>query len=142
MEAAHKPKLNGQADPVGIPASHGQLSQRVRVDGKFLACGDRGFRVQAGYKCDGQGGYLSKSLPPLEFTHTEATIDETFREIDPESPENLPYGLHGNQYRWVDLHGEGLSGILTEQAGSWFYKQNLSPVKRAVSRSRVEQGVL
>ena len=30
-------------------------------------------------------------------------------------------------YRWVDLDGEGLSGILTEQGGSWFYKANLSP---------------
>jgi hypothetical protein len=28
----------------------------------------------------------------------------------------------------VDLDGEGLSGILTEQAGSWFYKRNLSPI--------------
>src|SRR4030095_11271338 len=26
----------------------------------------------------------------------------------------------------VDLHGEGISGILTEQAGAWFYKRNLS----------------
>jgi len=28
-------------------------------------------------------------------------------------------------YRWVDLNGEGLSGILTEQADAWFYKPNL-----------------
>ena len=68
------------------------------------------------------GGYLSKSLPPLEFEYTQATIDETVRDVDPESLENLPYGLDGTHYRWVDLDGEGLSGILTEQAGSWFYK--------------------
>jgi hypothetical protein len=85
---------------------------------------------QTGYKRDGQGGYLSKSLPPLEFAYTEAAIDETVREIDPESLENLPAGLDGSQYRWVDLDGEGLSGILTEQAGSWFYKPNLSPVNQ------------
>ena len=30
-------------------------------------------------------------------------------------------------YQWVDLDGEGLSGILTEQADGWFYKRNLSP---------------
>src|SRR5262249_32772992 len=36
--------------------------------------------------------------------------------------------LDGSHYQWVDLDGEGLSGILTEQAGSWFYKRNLSPV--------------
>ena len=28
-------------------------------------------------------------------------------------------------YQWVDLDGEGASGILTEQAGAWFYKSNL-----------------
>ena len=31
-------------------------------------------------------------------------------------------------YRWTDLHGEGIPGILTEQAGAWFYKRNLSPI--------------
>jgi len=72
--------------------------------------------------------YHAKSLPSLECTYTEAVIDETVREIDPESLENLPYGLDGTHYRWIDLDGEGLSGILTEQGGSWFYKPNLSPV--------------
>ena len=28
----------------------------------------------------------------------------------------------------TDLHGEGIPGILTEQAGAWFYKRNLSPI--------------
>ena len=46
----------------------------------------------------------------------------------PESLENLPYGLDGARYQWLDLDGEGTSGILTEQAGAWFYKRNLSPV--------------
>ena len=48
----------------------------------------------------------------------------------PRASPNLPYGLDGTNYRWVDLDGEGLSGILTEQAGSWFYKANLSPVNQ------------
>ena len=26
--------------------------------------------------------------------------------------------------KWIDLDGEGLSGILTEQADAWFYKPN------------------
>ena len=30
-----------------------------------------------------------------------------------------------SNYQWVDLDGEGVSGILTEQAGAWFYKPNL-----------------
>ena len=41
-------------------------------------------------------------------------------------------------YQWADLHGEGIPGILTEQAGAWFYKRNLSPitVKLPTARAR------
>ena len=84
--------------------------------------------TQTGYRRDGQGGYLADSLPPLEFEYTQATVDETVLDVGQESLANLPEGLDGTAYRWVDLDGEGLSGVLTEQAGSWFYKPNLSPV--------------
>ena len=39
--------------------------------------------------------------------------------LDPDSLENLPVGLDGSTYQWVDLDGEGITGILTEQAGAW-----------------------
>ena len=84
--------------------------------------------TQTGYQRDLLGGYHSKSLPPLEFTYSEAHIDETVREVDAASLENLPQGLDGTRYQWVDLDGEGLSGILTEQGNGWFYKRNLSPI--------------
>lgn len=71
-------------------------------------------------------GYLSKSLPPLEFKYTQPIIDEMVQEVDTASLENLPYGLDGANYQWVDLDSEGLSGILTEQGNDWFYKRNLS----------------
>ena len=83
--------------------------------------------TQSGYKRQG-GAYLRRSLPPLEFEYTGANIDETVHEIDAESLENLPYGIAGGNYQWIDLDGEGLSGILTEQADSWFYKRNLGPI--------------
>lgn len=86
--------------------------------------------TQTSYRRDGVGGYLSESFPPLEFEYTQATIDETVREADPESLSNLPSGVDGSQYRWADLDGEGMPGILTEQAESWFYKANLSPANR------------
>jgi RHS repeat-associated protein len=69
--------------------------------------------------------YLKKSLPPLEFQYSKAVIQEDVRELDAESLENLPSGLDGGSYQWVDLDGEGVSGILTEQAAAWFYKPNL-----------------
>ncbi len=68
--------------------------------------------------------YLKKSLPPLEFDYSRAEIQDELRELDAASLENLPIGLDGATYQWVDLDGEGVSGILTEQAGAWFYKPN------------------
>jgi len=95
--------------------------------------------IQTGYKRDGNA-YVQKSLPPMEFTYSEPNIDETVREVDPASLENLPEGLDGTRYQWVDLDGEGLSGILTEQGNGWFYKRNLSPINiiRSNGEKRIE----
>ncbi|MFZ4657597.1 MAG: SpvB/TcaC N-terminal domain-containing protein [Caldilineaceae bacterium] len=83
--------------------------------------------TQNGYKRNGDE-YISKSLPPLEFTYSEARLQSEVHSVDPASLENLPIGLDGAAYQWTDLHGEGIPGILTEQAGAWFYKRNLSPI--------------
>jgi RHS repeat-associated protein len=80
--------------------------------------------TQSSYVRQNDGAYLKKSLPPLEFSYSKAEIQDEVHEIDPFSLENLPYGLDGARYQWVDLDGEGISGILTEQAESWFYKPN------------------
>jgi RHS repeat-associated protein len=93
---------------------------------------------QSGYEADStpvvtqKNKYLKKSLPEVEFDYTQALIDETVHEVDTKSLENLPYGIDGSNYQWLDLDGEGLSGVLTEQAGAWFYKRNLSPGRRDV----------
>jgi len=94
--------------------------------------------TQASYKLrEDANTYEKKSLPPVEFIYSKARIDETVLEVDEKSLENLPIGLDGSRYQWVDLDGEGLSGILTEQAGVWFYKPNLSasPVAGTSSKS-------
>lgn len=83
--------------------------------------------TQCGYKRQGSS-YLKKSLPPLEFEYTKPIIDDTIHDVDVDSLENLPAGLDGSVYQWIDLEGEGVSGILTEQADGWFYKRNLSPI--------------
>jgi RHS repeat-associated protein len=83
--------------------------------------------TQTGYSRNGSGGYVSNSLPPVEFTYTEAIVNETVYDVAPDSLTNLPGGIDGSRYRWIDLDGEGVSGVLTEQAGNWFYKANLSP---------------
>jgi RHS repeat-associated protein len=86
--------------------------------------------TQTGWARRAPDTYLKNSLPPIEFEYSQAQVDETVREVDADSEKNLPNGIDGSNYRWVDLDGEGLSGILTEQAGSWFYKSNLSPVNQ------------
>lgn len=69
--------------------------------------------------------YLKKSLPPVEFKYTPAEVNHDVKPIDAAYLENLPMGVDGAAYQWVDLDSEGLSGVLTEQADAWFYKRNL-----------------
>ncbi len=84
---------------------------------------------QAGYVRQDDGTYLRKAMPPLELEYSKAIIDETVHTLDDKSLENLPQGLDGANYRWVDLDGEGMFGILTEQGSAWHYKPNLGEGK-------------
>jgi RHS repeat-associated protein len=91
--------------------------------------------TQTGYRRT-NGGYASRDLPPVEFEYTEPIVQNTVEQVDPSSLDNLPAGLDGSSYRWTDLHGEGIPGILTEQAGAWFYKRNLSPIPDKMPEGR------
>ena len=79
---------------------------------------------QSGYQLNGSGGYYKKTLPPLELSYQPLVWDNTLHNVSPQDIENAPQGLTGN-YQWIDLWGEGLPGILTEQADAWYYKRNL-----------------
>ncbi|MFN8499656.1 MAG: SpvB/TcaC N-terminal domain-containing protein [Anaerolineae bacterium] len=75
--------------------------------------------------------YLKKSLPAMEFEYSQVPTpaelaQQPVREVTPESLENLPVGLDGARYQWLDLDGEGASGILSEEADGWYYKRNVS----------------
>jgi hypothetical protein len=70
------------------------------------------------------GGYLGRSMPPLEFSYSPAGLHDTVVEVDPVSLANLPEGLSGD-HEWVDLDGEGVSGILARSVGGWAYTPNL-----------------
>ncbi len=84
--------------------------------------------VQSGYRRTPEGAYLKKSIPPLDLRYSQSPL-----EADPVSPfetkdaeaDNLPEGVDGSRYRWVDLDGEGIAGVLTEQGRGWYYKRNL-----------------
>jgi len=87
--------------------------------------------VEYGHKRDDDGRYLTRSLPKLEFAYSRSPledpnyVDYRLHDVNPESLANLPGGIDGDNYRWLDLNGEGISGVLTEQDKSWFYKPNL-----------------
>jgi len=71
-----------------------------------------------------ENGYAKKSLPAMEFDYQRLKWNTEKKTLSPDSVLNAPVGLTNN-YQWVDLYGEGISGILTEQGEGWFYKENL-----------------
>ena len=82
--------------------------------------------------------YESRQLPPVVFTYSQPVVNQVAKSIDATELENLPVGTQGPGYRWIDLDGEGLSGVLTEATGAWYYKPGLGDGKfgpvRAVAR--------
>jgi RHS repeat-associated protein len=108
-----------QADPTSLLQGNPVATKLVSI-------------AQTGYKLGSGNGsspsYNRKSFPPLQFAYSEATIQSTVQTVESESLENLPLGLDGSSFQWVDLDGEGLSGILTQQADSFLYKRNISPL--------------
>ncbi|MDF2679174.1 MAG: Rhs family protein [Brevibacillus sp.] len=105
--------------------------------------------TQNGYLFDKESEkYSVKPMPPLQFEYTEALFNETIQTLSEKDAENLPIGLDGNRYRWVDLDGEGLNGLFTDQANAWFYKRNLGggrfgPLERISTKpssSRLNEG--
>jgi RHS repeat-associated protein len=81
--------------------------------------------TESGHRLEAPGKYVTRSMPPVEFTYTDAVISETLGVVDRTSIENVPAGVDGFQYRFTDLDGEGIPGILTERDGSWRYKRSL-----------------
>ena len=76
-----------------------------------------------GWATDAKGATVRAELAPITLTYSQPEIDPTIRTLDPTSAQNLPIGL-SSTYTLVDLDGEGLAGMLTDQAGGWFYKRN------------------
>jgi RHS repeat-associated protein len=72
----------------------------------------------------GENGFR-KTMPPLELAYSRPQISEETRALDEESLANLPSGVDGVRHQWLDLNSEGISGILAEQGGAWWYKPNL-----------------
>jgi RHS repeat-associated protein len=82
--------------------------------------------IQTGYKYDAVNfNYYYQSLPAFEFEYQPHLWNSTVITADPAQMVHAPVGINDKQYLWIDLYSEGISGILTEQNGGWFYKENL-----------------
>jgi RHS repeat-associated protein len=81
--------------------------------------------IETGYIWNKDGSLKSKkSFPPLEFTYQEPAFSHEVKEVSPEDIVHSPIGIDNQSYQWTDLYSEGISGILSEQANGWFYKEN------------------
>ena len=90
--------------------------------------------THTGYRRRDGGGYHAASLPPLELRYSQAVMGTEVRELSPQTLASLPAGVDGTARQWVDLDGEGLSGILARQDGSWYYQPNLGAGRFAPPR--------
>lgn len=80
------------------------------------------------------GSFDSRQMPPVEFRYSKPMVDSTVRSLAAADLEGLPVGTQGPGYQWVDLDGEGVSGVLAEDAGAWRYAANLGDGRFAPSR--------
>jgi RHS repeat-associated protein len=102
-----------------------EFEYRQKPVGSFIAQ-----VTQSGYARQEDGRYLRKSMPPLELDYTTSPLEDArhehyrVREVDPASVDNLPAGIDGRRYQWVDLNGEGVSGVLNQDATAWYYTPN------------------
>ncbi len=83
--------------------------------------------TEFGYRRDG-GGCRRKAMPPAEFEYGKPLLDPNVYTLDHESAENVPAGVDGGRYRFLDLNSEGMPGVLSDDGTAWHFKRNLSPL--------------
>jgi hypothetical protein len=101
--------------------------------------------VQSGHRRCREGRYLTRSLPPLDLLYTASPLEDAdftgyrLRDVDPTDIANLPAGIDDREYRLLDLDGEGIAGVLSEQAAAWLYKPNLGDGRFGATRTVAER---
>ncbi|KAK5996007.1 Toxin subunit YenB-like protein [Cladobotryum mycophilum] len=87
---------------------------------------------QVGYSKDINGKTVIKRLPLLEFEYTQPPSGEKLQDMSiqkfrSEQLGALPVDGSG-EIQWIDLAGDGTTGILGQGDEAWYYKRNLSMV--------------
>ncbi len=83
-----------------------------------------GYTLRGTYDPFGTNEYATRSLPAMTFDYEPLQWHTALKTVSKADAANAPQGLTG-PYQWTDFYGEGISGILTEQATGWYYKRNL-----------------
>lgn len=78
-----------------------------------------------GYLKHEDGGYTHKAMPPALFRYQPHTWNLEINQIESDSLVHAPVGVDDINYALIDFYSEGIAGILTEQQGALFYKENL-----------------
>jgi RHS repeat-associated protein len=76
----------------------------------------------SGYIAEGNG-YKRKRQPPVTLTYAPRVVAPVEGVVTAASADAPPRADGG--YQWTDLDGDGIAGVLTEQAGAWHYRHNL-----------------
>jgi RHS repeat-associated protein len=79
--------------------------------------------TQAGFKLEG-GIWERGEMPKLSLDYQRPEIHDELLALDEDSLEGLTGGADGSRKQWIDLDGEGIPGVLIDQGGAWFYKEN------------------
>jgi RHS repeat-associated protein len=77
-----------------------------------------------GYRQNVGGTLEALAYPAMTFFWQSHEWNETVHTVDSDSLSGLPLGLRTPGAHFLDLYGEGLSGILIEQDHGWYYKRN------------------
>lgn len=81
----------------------------------------------------------TQAIPAMSIDYETLQWDTTVHTPDSQDMQGAPQGLSGGS-QWIDLYGEGISGILDEDAaGGWHYKRNLGQGHFAAAQSLPEQ---
>lgn len=136
----HFPEALGAHD---VLVKSTELSYRETPFGSFV---ER--IVQAGYTRRRGDGYLMREFPALDLAYLRSPLENPgavtleLVDIEPDNLANLPGGVDGANYRWLDLDGEGIAGILASQGGAWLYKRNLGEGRFGATETVRTQPVL
>ncbi|MGW3614796.1 SpvB/TcaC N-terminal domain-containing protein [Micromonospora sp. NPDC005163] len=68
--------------------------------------------------------YLVRSYPPVDLDYSRVPDAAELARLPVETVGGTDLDAADSPAQWVDLDGEGVSGILTEHEGAWYYRRN------------------